>query len=192
MTGERSVPADPSAPSDPADAVDPAPSSDVAASARTIVGLLLGADRTLAVAESLTGGLVVSTVVGVPGASAVLRGGVVAYATDLKSAVLGVDPALLAARSPVDPDVAEQMAVGVARLMGADYGLATTGVAGPDPQDGHPVGEVYVAVVGPGPDGPAWTRQLELDPALGRDGIRHAALAHALTLLIDHLTDGDV
>lgn len=101
---------------------------------------------TLAVAESLTGGLVVAALVDVPGASAVVRGAVVAYATDLKSRLLGVDPGLLAERGAVDPDVAMAMAQGVRDRLGADVGLATTGVAGPDPQDGKPPGTVHVAV----------------------------------------------
>lgn len=109
------------------------------------------ADRgwSIAVAESLTGGLVTATLVDVPGASAVLRGGVVAYATDLKASLLDVDAALLAARGAVDPDVAAGMARGVAHRLGADVGLATTGVAGPDPQDGHAPGAVHVAVATP-------------------------------------------
>ncbi|WP_421741895.1 CinA family protein [Cellulomonas sp.] len=103
----------------------------------------------LGVAESLTGGLVSSALVDVPGASTVLRGAVVAYATDLKGTLLDVDPALLAARGAVDPDVARAMAVGACRRLGTDVGLATTGVAGPDPQDGHPPGTVHVAVATP-------------------------------------------
>ena len=104
---------------------------------------------TLAVAESLTGGLVSATLVDVPGASAVLRGAVVAYSTDLKATLLGVDPVLLEQRGAVDPDVARAMAIGVRARLGADVGLATTGVAGPDPQDGHPPGTVHVAVSTP-------------------------------------------
>lgn len=104
---------------------------------------------TLAVAESLTGGLVCSTLVDVPGASSVLRGAVVAYATELKATLLDVDHHLLAARGAVDPDVAQAMAIGVRDRLGADVGLATTGVAGPDPQDGHPPGTVHVAVSTP-------------------------------------------
>ena len=107
----------------------------------------------VAVAESLTGGLVLAALVSVPGASACLRGGVVAYATDLKRSLLGVDAALLAAEGPVHADVARQMAAGVrARLAStapADVGIATTGVAGPTMQDGKPVGTVYIAVVTP-------------------------------------------
>jgi PncC family amidohydrolase len=179
----------------------PAPAEAAAA----LVRALVQQGRTLAVAESLTGGLVAATIVAVPGASAALRGGVVAYATEVKASVLGVDAGLLARVGAVDPDVADAMAAGVARLLGADYGVATTGVAGPDPQDGHPVGEVWISVCGPrpagpgverdaaGPDGdgpdagPSVTIGLELDPALGRDGIRRAALAEALDAALDHV-----
>jgi len=101
---------------------------------------------TVAVAESLTGGLVVADLVSIPGASAVVRGGIVAYATDLKATLLGVDADVLAAGGPIQSLVAEQMAEGVRQKLGADVGLATTGVAGPDPQDGHPPGEVWIAV----------------------------------------------
>jgi nicotinamide-nucleotide amidase len=104
----------------------------------------------VAVAESLTGGLVSAALTDVAGASVVVRGGVLAYATGLKAQVLGVDEALLARVGAVDADVAEQMAQGVRSLMGATYGLATTGVAGPDRAEGKSVGTVYVAVAGPG------------------------------------------
>ncbi len=115
-----------------------------------ILERLASRGQTLACAESLTGGLLVARIVEVPGASRVLRGGVVAYANDVKAAVLGVDDGLLAARGAVDAEVASQMAHGVCRVLAADWGLATTGVAGPDPSDGMPVGTVYVAVCGPG------------------------------------------
>ncbi|NBE53142.1 CinA family protein [Streptomyces boluensis] len=118
--------------------------------AAEVLGLLAGEGRTLAVAESLTGGLVAAELTSVPGASAVFRGSVTAYATDLKERVLGVDGTLLAERGAVDPDVARAMAEGVRRAFDADWGIATTGVAGPEPQDGKPVGTVYVAVAGPG------------------------------------------
>lgn len=108
----------------------------------------------VAVAESLTGGLVVAALVSVPGASAAVRGGVVAYATPLKHTLLGVDADLLASEGAVHPDVARQMAEGVraaAAVEGlpADVGIATTGVAGPTPQDGQPVGTVFIAVATP-------------------------------------------
>lgn len=105
---------------------------------------------TLATAESLTGGLLADAFVSVPGASAAYLGGVVSYATGVKHSALGVDAELLAERGAVDPDVALQMARGVRDAIAvdgsADIGVATTGVAGPDPADGHPVGTVFVAV----------------------------------------------
>jgi nicotinamide-nucleotide amidase len=154
-------------------------------SAAQAVRRLTERGRTVAVAESLTGGLVVAALVGVPGASKVVRGGVVAYMTDLKTALLGVDPDLLARSGAVDREVALAMARGVADRLGADYGVATTGVAGPDPQDGHPVGELWVATWGPDTAGEA--TGLALDPALGRDGIRRAAVAEALSALVSVL-----
>ncbi|MCW7946195.1 damage-inducible protein CinA [Streptomyces hygroscopicus] len=117
--------------------------------ATEVVRLLTVRGETLAVAESLTGGLVAAEITAAPGASKVFRGSVTAYATDLKRDVLRVDGTLLAARGAVDPQVAAQMAVGVRKALGADWGLATTGVAGPEPQDGQPVGTVFVAVDGP-------------------------------------------
>ena len=113
--------------------------------AADVIRAFAASGLTVAVAESLTGGLVVAELVAVPGASAVVRGGVVAYATELKHDLLGVDAALLAAGGPVQAAVAEQMASGVRLRLRADVGLATTGVAGPDPQDGHPPGEVWIA-----------------------------------------------
>ncbi|OLE23270.1 MAG: competence protein [Catenulispora sp. 13_1_20CM_3_70_7] len=117
----------------------------IAEAARDLVQRATAAGRTLAVAESLTGGLVAASVTAVPGASAVFRGSVTAYATGAKSSILGVDAGLLARAGAVDAEVARQMAAGVRRLFGADIGLATTGVAGPTEQDGKPVGLVYVA-----------------------------------------------
>ncbi|MBK3645189.1 CinA family protein [Streptomyces sp. NPDC001260] len=117
--------------------------------AADVVRLLTVRGQTLAVAESLTGGLVAADITGVPGASKVFRGSVTAYATELKHELLGVDAGLLAEHGAVDPQVAAQMAAGVRKALGADWGVATTGVAGPDPQDGKPVGTVFVAVDGP-------------------------------------------
>lgn len=144
--------------------------------------------ETLAVAESLTGGLLTARLVDVPGASAVLRGGVVAYATDLKHRLLGVDSDLLARRGPVDGEVAGRLADGARLRLDADWGLATTGVAGPQPQDGLPVGTVFLAVGGP----PGrWVRRLELSG--DRPQVRGAAVAAALDLLLfalgEHLPD---
>ena len=101
----------------------------------------------VAVAESLTGGLLCAALTEVPGASAVIRGGVVAYATDLKASMLDVPNELLDTVGAVDADVALEMAAGVASKLGADIGISTTGVAGPEPQDGKAVGTVFIACV---------------------------------------------
>ncbi len=100
----------------------------------------------VATAESLTGGDVGGAICTVPGASAYYRGGVISYAYEVKAQVLGVDAQLLAREGAVHPAVAVQMAVGAARVCGADYAVSTTGVAGPDPADGQPVGTVYIGV----------------------------------------------
>ncbi|MEO8263594.1 MAG: nicotinamide-nucleotide amidohydrolase family protein [Pseudolysinimonas sp.] len=112
--------------------------------AAEIVETLRRHGLTIAVAESLTGGLLVAELIAVPGASAVVRGGVVAYATDLKASLLGVDSELLDAVGAIHAGVAKQMAAGVRSRLGADVGIATTGAAGPDPQDGHEPGEVWL------------------------------------------------
>ena len=94
-----------------------------------VLQALGGRGWSIAAAESLTGGRLTASLVDVPGASAHVRGGIVAYATDLKASQLGVDTALLAERGPVDPEVAAQMAQGVRRALRADVGLSTTGVS---------------------------------------------------------------
>ncbi|WP_454926254.1 CinA family protein [Actinomyces oris] len=137
---------------------------------------------TLAIAESLTGGQVTSSLVEVPGASRVLVGAVVAYATRIKVQVLGVDAAHLELTGPVDRDVALQMAHGVRRLLGADLGLATTGVAGPGLADGHPAGTVHVAVVAP------WgQRHRELHLSGDRSQIRCATVMEVCELAVGFL-----
>lgn len=103
---------------------------------------------TLAVAESLTGGMVCAKYVEIPGVSTVLKGGVVSYMTEVKCNVLGVSQRLLAEYGAVDPQVALEMANGVREALGADVGLATTGVAGPGAAEGKSAGTVYVAVAG--------------------------------------------
>jgi nicotinamide-nucleotide amidase len=155
-------------------------------SADGVLRLLGEHGATLAVAESLTGGLVAARLTAVPGASRTFRGSVTAYATELKARLLGVDPALLAERGAVDPLVARAMAEGVRIRLGADWGLATTGVAGPDPQDGKPVGTVYVAVAGP--RGLGETRELLLTG--DRAGIRERTVIAALNLLGHSLVSG--
>jgi nicotinamide-nucleotide amidase len=148
--------------------------------AQQVLTALAGRGQTLAVAESLTGGLLAATLVDVPGASVTFRGGLIPYATELKASLVGVPAALLAQRGPVDPDVAAALAGGARERCGADWGLATTGVAGPDPQGGRPVGTVYVAA-----SGPPGTRVRELHLPGDRHAVRSAAVDAALGLLLD-------
>lgn len=133
---------------------------------------------TLAVAESLTGGLLAATLTSVPGASAVFRGAIVPYATDLKLSLLGVPPDLPAGAGVVSAEAAVAMATGARERCGSTYALSTTGVAGPDRQEGKPVGLVYVGWAGP--DGSGADR---LELAGGRAEVRVATCSHALTLL---------
>ena len=100
----------------------------------------------VAAAESLTAGMLAAELATVPGASAVLQGGVVAYQNSVKVQVLGVAEDLLGEVGSVDSAVAEQMAEGVRRLLNADIGVSTTGVAGPEPHDGKPVGTVFIGI----------------------------------------------
>ena len=115
-----------------------------------VVSSLARRGLTVATAESLTGGLLAALLTEVPGSSAVVRGGLVVYATDLKVELAGVDHTLLARRGAVDPEVARQLAAGARVRCGADVGVGLTGVAGPDPQDGAAVGTWYCALAGPG------------------------------------------
>ena len=156
------------------------------APAATIVHQLLARrSETVAVAESLTGGLLSATLVEAPGASATYRGGLIVYATDLKASLAGVSAELLDERGPVDREVAEQLALGAVRRCGADWGVATTGVAGPDPQGGQPPGTVWLAIAGPRAADGARSYRLSLEGS--RAEIIRATVAAALGLLAEEL-----
>ncbi|MDX2761988.1 CinA family protein [Streptomyces europaeiscabiei] len=158
--------------------------------AAEVLRLLTVRGETLAVAESLTGGLVAAALTAAPGASQAFRGSVTAYATELKHQLLDVDATLLDQRGAVDPQVAVQMAEGVRKALGADWGISTTGVAGPEPQDGRPVGTVHVAVAGPaaadsGVSGGGKVSSLRLNG--GRTEIRMESVRSVLALLLEEL-----
>jgi len=152
--------------------------------AEQIIGLLGGRRQTVAVAESLTGGLLAAALTGIPGASAAFRGGIVAYATDLKAALLGVPASLLERRGAVHPDVAVAMAVGVRERLGVTFGVATTGVAGPDPADGQLPGTVHIAVSA---DQDTVVRTLALDGDRGQ--VRRLTVERSLGLLLGRLRE---
>jgi len=136
---------------------------------------------TIGTAESLTGGLLAAVLTEAPGSSAVFRGGLVVYATDLKHRLAGVDAALLARCGPVDPHVAVELARGARLRCAADIGVGLTGVAGPDPQNGVPVGTWYCAVLGPA-DREQLRRGLPTASAT-RAEVRSAAVTAAVELL---------
>ena len=155
---------------------------EIGVAAAAAVHVLVERRQTLAAAESLTGGLIAATIVEIPGVSAVFRGGLVVYATDLKHTLAGVPERLLKERGAVDADVALALATGTRERCAADWALATTGVAGPEPQDGKPVGLVFVAVAGPHG---ATVRELNLSGS--RASIRTGSAAAVLELLVDEL-----
>ena len=101
---------------------------------------------TISVAESLTGGLVAASLTQIPGASAVFKGGIIAYGDEIKQQVLKVDPALITKFTSISEPVAQSMATNIREIMNTDIGIATTGVAGPDKSDGFAPGIVFVAI----------------------------------------------
>jgi nicotinamide-nucleotide amidase len=157
---------------------------DGAGGPRAVLAALVRVGATVAVAESLTGGLVTAALTEPAGASKAVRGGLVVYATDLKATLAGVPSPLLDAEGPVSPDVAAALAAGARDRLGATYGLGVTGVAGPDPQAGQPVGTVYVGLAGPGG---GTVRHLTLTG--DRAGIRAGTVAAALDLLLSVLRE---
>lgn len=150
--------------------------------AEEAVSALRTSGATLACAESLTAGLLAATVASVPGASAVLRGALVAYATDLKTTLLGVPHEVLDRFGAVSEECAQAMASGAAARCGSTYALALTGVAGPDPQEGHPPGHVCLGLAGP-----AGVRSRSVALPGNRAAIRAAAVDAALSWLVADL-----
>jgi len=113
------------------------------------IDLLVAAGQTVATCESLTGGMICAALTSVPGSSEAVRGGLITYATDLKTALAGVDPELIRVHTVVSGEVAEAMARGTRQVCSADWAVAVTGVAGPGPSHHVPAGTVWLSVVGP-------------------------------------------
>ena len=151
--------------------------------AQRVVDAARPAGLTVGCAESLTGGLVASGIVAIPGASAVFRGGIVAYDSMLKNDLLGVDVSSLAREGAVTAEVASAMAEGALTRLGVDVAVATTGVAGPDPDpvSGLAPGVVFIAVAGGGLG--TMVRELSLEG--DRSEIRERAARAALQALCD-------
>jgi nicotinamide-nucleotide amidase len=152
------------------------------AMASTLVATLQVRGHTLATAESITGGLLAGIVTGVPGASAVFLGGVVSYATEVKQDLLNIPDDVVQTDGVVSARCAEAMASGVRDLIGSTYAISTTGVAGPEPQEGKPVGTVYVGLAGPD-----WSRSVPLRLEGDRAEIRESTCAAAISELLSAL-----
>lgn len=158
-----------------------------AGAAASAVALAIERGVTVATAESLTAGLVAATLADTPGASGMLQGGVVAYQNSVKAGILGVSEELLSAVGSVDAGVAAAMADGARRACGADIGVSTTGVAGPLPHDGKPVGTVFVGIATPaGAAAHAYLFQGD------RPSIRAQATTAALECLLERLVGTDL
>lgn len=138
----------------------------------------------VATAESLTGGRLATCFTDSPGASTYFLGGVVTYATPLKIRLLGVPESVVEQHGVVSAECAQEMAARVRELTEATYGLATTGVAGPDEQEGKPVGTVFVAVAGPDR---VDVRRLALDGT--RSDIQDQTCEAVLALLEERLAE---
>ena len=153
--------------------------------AAAVLAALRSRALTLASAESLTGGGLGQAITSVPGASSVFLGGVIAYATGMKVELLGVPAAVVEREGAVSEGCAQAMATGIRAVAGADVGVSTTGVAGPDAQEGKPAGLVYVAVADR-----AGERVRELRLSGDRAAVRTATARAALLLLLDRLEHG--
>lgn len=149
-----------------------------------LLSALTARGATVATAESLTGGQLAAALTSVPGSSAAYAGGVVSYATAVKGSLLGVPADLVAEHGVVSRACARAMATGARDLLATTYAVATTGVAGPEEQEGKPVGTAYVAVAGP--DGVTVT---ELSLAGDRAGIQALAVAAAVSALAAMVED---
>ena len=162
--------------------------ADVPSLEAAVFQLLKEKGLTLGCAESCTGGLIAKRMTDLSGVSAVFRGGVVSYATEVKHTVLGVDQALLDEFGAVSEPVARAMAEGARRVLGCDLAVASTGVAGPDPDErGNPVGLVYLALAAP--DG-TWGRKIQ--QGLGRERVRHVSASHGFDLARRYLSGLEV
>lgn len=153
--------------------------------ASKVIRTLTERSLSLAAAESLTGGLLGATLTDVPGASQVYVGGTIAYATPMKTALLGIDPHVIAQHTVVSEQVALEMAIGLQQRTDADWVIAVTGVAGPDPQQGHAPGEVWVCVAGPRvPNTPQFQQTERFQFEGDRDAVRRQTIDAAFGMLL--------
>jgi nicotinamide-nucleotide amidase len=149
-------------------------SNEILGFAAEIVEHLRQRGETISTAESLTAGAVSSALVTISGASDVFVGGVTTYRDEIKVSHLGVDAAVIEKYSVISEEVAIAMAKGAIQSFGTTWAIGTTGVAGPNPLDGHPVGAVWVAIEGP------ISHTIELSLSGERESVRNAATSSAI------------
>ncbi len=149
--------------------------------ARGLVADLTIRQQSIATAESLTAGLLAATLAGVPGASEVLRGGLVTYTERTKIMLAGVAPQILQEVGPVAAPTARALAVGARQRCEATWGVGLTGVAGPEPHGGHEVGTVFIGLAGPGETGAIEVVELQLSGT--RWDIRLSAVRESISRL---------
>ena len=159
-------------------------SSEIIALATEIIETLRQRNETLITAESLTAGAVSSALVTIAGASDVFVGGITAYRDEIKISHLDIDPALIAKHSSISEQCAVEMAKGAMKSFGTTWAISTTGVAGPNPLDGHPVGAVWVAIEGP------VSQTIELALSGERESVRNATTASAIATFARILRQG--
>ena len=159
-------------------------SSEIIALATEIIETLRQRNETLSTAESLTAGAVSSALVTIAGASDVFVGGITAYRDEIKISHLDIEPALIAEHSSISEQCAVEMAKGAMKSFGTTWAISTTGVAGPNPLDGHPVGAVWVAIEGP------VSQTIELALSGERESVRNATTASAIATFARILRQG--
>ncbi len=147
--------------------------------AENVVSLLKEKGLTIATAESCTGGLVAATITSFSGVSKIFEMGITSYSCRIKNLALKVSNQTLERFGAISPQCAEEMAINIKRISGADFGLSVTGVAGPDSSEGHPVGYVYICIAS---DKGCKTELLNIEP-LGRDYVRTNAAISLFQLL---------
>lgn len=150
--------------------------------AQAVIAVLRERRESIATCESITGGAIAATLTDIPGASAVFRGGLITYASDLKASLAGVDAELIANQGVINEETARQMARGAVERCGSNWAVATTGVAGPDQQDGADVGTLFLALAGAKR---VVSREFRLSGS--RPDIRNQSVRLALVLILEEL-----
>ena len=162
---------------------------DIECVEEAVMALLREKKLTFCAAESCTGGDIARRFTELPGASAFFKGGVVSYTNEVKSALLGVDPALIEEKTAVSREVARAMAEGLRERLRTDMAVSVTGLAGPDGDGVHEVGTVFIALAA---EGQTYVREVHMGAFRTRSFIRRMAGNHAFDMMRRHMSGLDV